>query len=61
MSGLHVACGTCGGSVPWFWSGNLKESDCLGDVVIDGRIKVDISDKGWAAVDWIYLAQDRDN
>jgi hypothetical protein len=32
----------------------------LGDVVVDGRIKVDINDRGWDAIDWIYPAQDRD-
>jgi hypothetical protein len=48
------------GTVTWFWSGNLKESDCLGDVIVDARIKVDINDKGWDAIDLIYLVQDRD-
>jgi hypothetical protein len=45
----------------WFWPGNLKESAYVGDVVVDGRIKVGINDKGWVAMDWIYLAEGRDD
>jgi hypothetical protein len=44
-----------------FWRGDLKESDCLGNLAVDGRIKVDINDIGWDTIDWIYLSQDRDN
>jgi hypothetical protein len=33
----------------------------LGDVAVDGRIKVGRNDKRLDAIDWIYLIQYRDN
>jgi hypothetical protein len=41
--------------------GNLKERDRLEDVGIDGEIILKwILGKVWEVVDWIHLAQDRD-
>ena len=56
MSGLHVTCDTYGGIFTEFWPENLKESDCLGDVAVDGRIKVGRNYKGLDTIEWIYLA-----
>jgi len=46
-----------------FWWGNLGERDHLGDPGVDGRnnFKMDLKEVGWRGMDWIELAQDRDN
>jgi hypothetical protein len=42
--------------------GNRKERDHLEDLNVGGRIliKTDIREIGWGSMDWIDLAQDRD-
>jgi hypothetical protein len=44
-----------------FWLENQKGKDPSGDLGIDGdNIKMDLSEIGWKGVDWMHLAQDRD-
>jgi hypothetical protein len=45
-----------------FWSGNLKEKVPFGRSMRRGEdnIKMDFREIGWVGVDWIHLAQDRD-
>jgi hypothetical protein len=43
------------------WWGNLKETDHLKDLRIDGRILKWILQKQLESVDWISLAQDTNN
>jgi hypothetical protein len=42
--------------------GNLRETDHLKDLGVDGRIilKMDLQEVGWDVVAWIDLVQDRD-
>jgi hypothetical protein len=42
-----------------FWSGNLKERDHSEDLGIDGKIILEWILGKWT-VDWMHLAQDRD-
>jgi hypothetical protein len=42
------------------WWVNQKESDLLGDLALDGRLKRDSYEIEWDAMDWIRLAEDRD-
>jgi len=45
----------------WFWVGNLRERDRLGDTGVDGRIILRWILGSWlGGMDWIELAQDRD-
>ena len=45
-----------------FWWGNLRATDHLGDKGVDGNnIKMDLQEVGCEGMDWIELAQDRDN
>jgi hypothetical protein len=44
-----------------FWSENRKDWDYSEDLGIDGRIILEwILQKGWDGVDWMHVAQDRD-
>jgi hypothetical protein len=44
-----------------FWSENLKGSDYLEDVGIDGKIMLEwIFGNRWEGLDWMHLAQGRD-
>ena len=43
-----------------FWQGNPKERDKLKDLRVGGR-KMDRDEIGWLVVDWIDLADDKDN
>jgi len=41
---------------------NLKEEDCVADLFVAGEyIRIDLKVRGWQGLDWIYLAQDRDD
>jgi hypothetical protein len=44
-----------------FWSENLKGRDQLEDIGIDGEnnIRMDRREIEWKGVDWIHVAQDR--
>jgi hypothetical protein len=42
-----------------FWSENLKKRDHLGDLSVDGDIKMNLRNKGCESVSWIKLAQKR--
>jgi hypothetical protein len=43
------------------WSENPKGGDHSVDLDVDGKtFRIDIRDLRWEGVDWIYLAQDRD-
>ena len=45
-----------------FWWRNLRARDHLGDKGVDGNnIKMDLQEVGCEGMDWIELAQDRDN
>jgi hypothetical protein len=46
-----------------FWPGNLKETDHLKDLGVDGRriLKRIFTNRIRVSVDWIDLAQDRNN
>jgi hypothetical protein len=44
-----------------FWAENLKGRNHSEDLGIDGRnIRMDLTGTEWEVVDWIHLAQDRD-
>ena len=45
----------------WFWWGNLRERDHLGDPGVDGMIVLRWIFRKWnvGSMDWIELAQDR--
>jgi hypothetical protein len=43
-----------------FRLGNLKGRDYLEELNVDGNIRMGLREKGWEVVDWIHLAQDRD-
>jgi hypothetical protein len=45
-----------------FWLENLKGRDFLEDLDIDGESSIIMyrRELGWEGVDWIHLAQDRD-
>jgi len=44
-----------------FWSENLKGRDHAEDVGVDGEddIRMDFREIGWEGVNWMHLAQDR--
>jgi hypothetical protein len=39
--------------------GNLKRRDHSLDLDVDGRIRLNLREIGWEGMDWILLAQDR--
>jgi hypothetical protein len=43
-----------------FWSEDLKGRGNFGDLDIDGRVMLKLSLKLYEFVDWVNLAQDRD-
>jgi len=44
-----------------FWWGNLRERDHLEDTRSwEDTIKMDLREVGWAGIDWIDVAQDRE-
>jgi hypothetical protein len=43
-----------------FWLENLKGRDYLEDLRVNGKITLYLRETGWVNVDWIHLAQDRD-
>jgi hypothetical protein len=43
-----------------FWSVNLEGRFHLEDLDEDGKIMLDVKKVGWKVVEWIYLAQNRD-
>jgi hypothetical protein len=60
----HVAC-TGRQTCTKFWLENLKGIDHSKDLGIDGRktlVRIDLIEIGWedVVVDWIHVAQDRD-
>jgi hypothetical protein len=42
-----------------FWLENLKGRDHLEDLYVD-NIRINLRETGWEGVDWMHLAQDRD-
>jgi hypothetical protein len=38
---------------------NLKGRNCVGNIVVDGRIILKLKDIRCTGVDWIHVAQDR--
>ena len=43
----------------FFGWGNVKESDHVDDLGIDGNIKMDFQEVRWGRLEWTHLAQDR--
>jgi hypothetical protein len=45
-----------------FWAENLKGRDHSEDLGVkwEDNIKIDFREMGWKGVDWVHLAQDRD-
>jgi hypothetical protein len=43
-----------------FWLENPKRRDHLEDLRIDGNIRIDLGKKVWEVVDWMHLAQNRE-
>ena len=60
MGGTCSAYGT-GEAYTWFWWGNLRERDHLGEPGVDARIILrQPQEVACGGMDWIELAQDRD-
>jgi len=44
-----------------FWFEDLKETDHSKDLGVDGdNMRIDLKEIWWEVMDWMYLAQDRD-
>jgi hypothetical protein len=56
----HVARMVEKGNVIGFWWESKKERDLKEEVDVgEDNIKLDLSEIGWGGMDWIHLAQDR--